>query len=51
MTERERLIEELENCELYAMHFSHITVDGKLILDVLNFLRELQQPKEVNQDG
>ena len=41
MAERERLIEELENYEPYALHFPHlmVTVDGKLILDVLDFLR------------
>ena len=45
MTERERLIGELENYEPYAVHFPHLTIDGKLILDVLNFLRE--QPEIV----
>lgn len=45
MTEKERLIKELENYEPYAAHFPHLTVDGKLILDVLDFLRE--QPEVV----
>ena len=39
MTERERLIKELEEYEPYAACFSNLTVKGKLLLDILNFLR------------
>ena len=52
MTEKERLIEELENYEPYAVHFPHLTVDGKLILDVLRFLRGKPEQKFfVDSDG
>lgn len=47
--EKERLIEELENYEPYAVHFPHLTVDGKLILDVLDFLRN-SKPRELTKD-
>ena len=52
MSEKERLIEELENYEPYALHFPHLTVDGKLILDVLRFLRGKPELKFfVDSDG
>ena len=52
MTEKERLIAELENYEPYAAHFPHLTVDGKLILDILRFLRGKPELKFfVDSDG
>lgn len=49
MTERERLIEELENYAPYAMHFSNLTVKGKLLLDILDFLK-VSEPHELTKD-
>ena len=52
MNEKERLIEELENYEPYAVHFPHLTVDGNLIMDVLRFLRGKPELKFfVDSDG
>lgn len=49
MSEKERLIEELENYEPYAACFPHLTIDGKLVLSVLNFLRN-SKPHELTKD-
>ncbi|MBQ9291448.1 MAG: hypothetical protein IJ210_15175 [Clostridia bacterium] len=45
MSKREQIIKKLEDYEPYAAHFSNLTVESGLLLDVMQFLRE--QPEVV----
>lgn len=40
MTDREKVIEELENYEPYARAFSNLTVKGWIVMAVLELLRD-----------